>query len=171
MTGQMINPAGQKMLGPQPLAVLVEGTFPDTWAGRAGRRPGRPPARAAAADHRRRRRRRSRAQLLLVGCAKMFDDNMLGAMQNGLLLLNGVDYLAGSQALLTIRAKSLTERVIKPVDAQAKVFWRLFTVLLVPVLIAAYGIVRAGMRRKEAARYRENLRRAGARRARRRLNA
>ena len=101
-------------------------------------------------------------RLLVVGCAKMFDDNVLGAMQNGLLLLNGVDYLAGSQALLSIRAKSLTDRVIKPVDAQAKVFWRLFTVLVVPAAIAAFGIIRAGVRRKEATRYRESLRRAGA---------
>ena len=92
----------------------------------------------------------------------MFDDSLLGAMQNGLLLMNGVDYLAGSQALLSIRAKSLTNRVIKPVDAQAKLFWRLFTVLLVPVVIAAYGIFRAGLRRKEAARYRDNLRRPAA---------
>jgi ABC-2 type transport system permease protein len=157
LTGDMINPAGKKMLGEQPLAVLVEGTFPDTWAGKPvpawpgddGTAP--PPAPATARPGR----------LLLVGCAKMFDDNVLGAMQNGLLLLNGVDYLAGSQALLSIRAKSLTDRVIKPVDAQAKVFWRLFTVLVVPALIAAYGIFRAGLRRKEATRYRENLRRDG----------
>ena len=48
-------------------------------------------------------------------------------------------------------------------DPKYKVFWRLFTVLVVPALIAAYGIFRAGLRRKEAARYRENLRRADAR--------
>jgi ABC-type uncharacterized transport system involved in gliding motility auxiliary subunit len=163
ITGQMINPTGQKMLGGQPLAVLVEGTFPDTWAGRAA------PAWPGAGDN------GSPApgdaptpltpkpgRLLLVGCAKMFDDNVLGALQNGLLMMNGVDYLAGSQALLSIRAKSLTERVIKPIDAQAKMFWRLFTVLMVPVALAAFGIIRGGMRRKEAARYRDSLRRPGA---------
>ena len=63
---------------------------------------------------------------MLVGCAKMFDDNVVGAMQNALLLLNGVDYLAGSQALLSIRAKTMTNRVIESVDAKAKLFWRLF---------------------------------------------
>lgn len=157
ITGQMINPAGQKMLGGQPLAVLVEGAFPDTWAGRAvpawpGSGESGVPTPVTPKPGR----------LLLVGCAKMFDDNVLGAMQNGLLLMNGVDYLAGSQALLSIRAKALTERVIKPIDAQAKMFWRLFTVLVVPVLIAAFGIIRGGMRRKEAARYRESLRRADA---------
>jgi ABC-type uncharacterized transport system involved in gliding motility auxiliary subunit len=160
VTGQMVNPAGQKMLGAQPLAVLVEGTFPDNWAGRAapawpGAAEGQPAPGVAPVTPK-------PGRLLLVGCAKMFDDNLLGAMQNGLLLMNGVDYLAGSQALLSIRAKMLTARVIKPVDARAKMFWRLFTVLAVPALIAAYGIVRAGVRRKEADRYRESLRRTGA---------
>jgi ABC-2 type transport system permease protein len=156
VTGEMIDPAGKRMAGAQPLAVLVEGTFPDTWADKpVPADPGgeaSPPAPVTPRPGR----------LLLVGCAKMFDDSLLGAMQNGLLLMNGVDYLAGSQALLSIRAKSLTSRVIKPVDAQAKLFWRLFTVLLVPAVIAAYGIFRAGLRRKEAARYRDNLRRPAA---------
>lgn len=156
VTGEMIDPAGKRMAGTQPLAVLVEGTFPDTWADKpvpvdpAGEAS--PPAPVTPRPSR----------LLLVGCAKMFDDSLIGAMQNGLLLMNGVDYLAGSQALLSIRAKSLTSRVIKPIDAQAKLFWRLFTVLLVPAAIAAYGIFRAGLRRKEAARYRDNLRRPAA---------
>lgn len=153
VTGDMINPGGRAMAGPQPLAVLVEGTFPDTWAGRPV--PTGPDGEGAAPAPVTPRPGR----LLLVGSAKMFDDSVIGAMQNGLLLMNGVDYLAGSQALLSIRAKSLTNRVIKPVDAQAKLFWRLFTVLLVPAGIAAYGIFRAGLRRKEAAHYRESLRR------------
>lgn len=156
VTGEMIDPAGKRMAGAQPLAVLVEGTFPDTWAGRPV--PADPDGGGSAPVPVTPRPGR----LLLVGCAKMFDDSLLGAMQNGLLLMNGVDYLAGSQALLSIRAKSLTNRVIKPVDAQAKLFWRLFTVLLVPAAIAAYGIFRAGLRRKEAARYRDNLRRPAA---------
>ena len=50
----------------------------------------------------------------------MFDDNILAAGQNALLLLNAVDYLAGSQDLLGIRSKTLTQRVIKPVDAKRK---------------------------------------------------
>lgn len=156
VTGEMIDPSGRTMAGPQPLAVLVEGTFPDTWAGRPV--PAGPEGQAAPAAPVTPRPGR----LLVVGCAKMFDDTLIGAMQNGLLLMNAVDYLAGSQALLSIRAKSLTDRFIKPVDARTKVFWRLFTVLLVPAAIAAYGIFRAGLRRKEAARYRESLRRPAA---------
>lgn len=153
VTGEMIDPAGKKKLGTQPLAVLVEGTFPDTWAGKpVPAWPDGSPGASAPVTPR-------PGRLLLVGCARMFDDSLLGAMQNGLLMMNGVDYLAGSQALLSIRAKMLTNRVIDPVDPQTKVVWRLFTVLFVPAAIAAYGVFRAGLRRKEAARYRDGLRR------------
>jgi ABC-type uncharacterized transport system involved in gliding motility auxiliary subunit len=87
----------------------------------------------------------------------MFDDNILGAGQNALLLLNAVDFLAGSKELLDIRSKTLTQRVIKPVEAKQKMVWRFVAVLLVPILIAVFGIARATMRRKEAARYRETI--------------
>ncbi len=157
VTTQMITPAGKKMLGAQPLAVMVEGIFPDAWAGRPT--PAWPEAPGAGEP---RPITPQEGRLLIIGCARMFDDNLIGAMQNGLLMMNGVDYLAGSQALLSIRAKALTSRVIKPVDAQGKVFWRLFTVLVVPAAIAGYGIARSGMRRKEAARYRDSLRRGAA---------
>ncbi len=159
VTGQMIATAGKPMLGAQPLAVMVEGIFPDTWSGRAT--PAWPDAAGAPAAEPGPISPQP-GRLMVIGCARMFDDNVIGAMQNGLLMMNGVDYLAGSQALLSIRAKALTSRVIKPVDAQAKVFWRLFTVLLVPAVLAGYGITRSGMRRKEAARYRDSLRRGAA---------
>lgn len=162
VTADMVKGQAKKKLGAQPLAVLLEGTFPDAWGGGAAPAwPAAPdgtpgPAGSPAAVT------PKPGRLLVVGCAKMFDDNVIGAMQNGQLLLNGVDYLAGSQALLSIRAKSLTDRVIKPVDAQGKVFWRLFTVLVVPAALAAFGIARSGIRRKEATRYRDSLRRTGA---------
>ncbi len=162
--GSMLNPSGKTMLGAQPLAVLVEGVFPDTWEGRAV------PAWPAAAD--------TTADplaagpdaepvtpqpgsLLLVGGAKMFDDNILAVPGNALLLLNAVDYLAGSHEVLSIRSKTLTQRVIKPVAPNAKRVWHMFVVAFVPALIAVFGIARAAARRKAAARYRETLRQAG----------
>jgi len=163
VTAAMIRPDGQTMLGAKPLAMLVEGQFPDAFAdrgtpawpaspaladsGAAGPELGAVPATPAP------------GHLFLVGSAKMFDDNILQAPQNALLMLNAIDFLAGSQDLLSIRSKTLTQRVIKPVDAKTKMAWRLFVVLLIPVIIAVFGIMRAGMRRKEAAQYRAGLRR------------
>ncbi|MBU2499779.1 hypothetical protein KJ682_00485, partial [bacterium] len=167
LPGSALDPAGKTMLGPQPLAVLVSGQFPDLYegkevpawpetappAGDAAEEPAGPEAPAAITP--------APSQLLVIGSAKMFDDNIISAPQNALLLLNAVDFLAGSHDLLEIRAKTLTQRVIRSVDAGEKMAWRLFVVLVVPVVLAAYGIIRAGMRRKEAARYSEALRRAG----------
>ncbi|MEN8007059.1 MAG: GldG family protein [Candidatus Krumholzibacteriota bacterium] len=164
VTSAMLNPEGRSLDGAQPLAVMVQGTFPDTFEGRdvpAWPAAGNPeavddplaqgPAAPAPVDP-------QPGRLFLIGSAKMFDDNILAAGQNALLLLNAVDYLAGSQDLLNIRSKTLTQRVIKPVEAREKLIWRISGVLLVPVLLAVFGILRAGMRRKEAARYRETIR-------------
>jgi len=167
VTQAMLSPEGKNKLGAQPLAVLVEGIFPDTFEGReVPAWPGAESDQTGMDDPLSDIQAQpapvepAPGSLFLVGSAKMFDDNILGAGQNALLLLNAVDFLAGSQDLLDIRSKTLTQRVIKPVDAKQKMVWRLFGVFLVPVLLAGYGIMRAGMRRKEAARYREATRHA-----------
>ena len=98
------------------------------------------------------------SQLLVFGCAKMFDDMVLQGAQNALLLLNAVDYLAGSEDLLTIRSKQLTQRTIRPVQTGEKLVWQVFVVALMPVVFIIVGIVRTAKRRGDAARYRRNLR-------------
>ena len=166
VTGAMLSPEGKTMTGAQTLAVLVEGTFPDTFEGTEV--PAWPQAADPAADDDPLSQVQATpspvdpqpGQLFLIGNAKMFDDNILGAGQNALLLLNAVDFLAGSKELLDIRSKTLTQRVIKPVEANQKMVWRFVAVLLVPILIAVFGIARATMRRKEAARYRETITRS-----------
>jgi len=158
----VFDPTGKEMLGEQPLAVLVEGTFPDTFA-----ETGVPewPAQPAAADTTAaagpepgvRPLLPAPGRLLLTGCAKMFDDNLIQGAQNALVLLNSVDYLTGSEALLSIRAKTMTARTIRQVPTGEKAVWRFVTIFLVPVLLAVYGIVRSANRRREATRYRRSL--------------
>ena len=162
LTAAQINPAGKQMLGPQPLAVLVAGQFPDTsdgddpprWstsaeADDAETSPVGPvPATALVPRP---------AQLLLVGCAKMFDDMVLQGGQNALLLLNAVDYLTGSQDLLTIRSKQLTQRTIRPVMAGERIAWQFAVIALVPIVFIIVGVARSAKRRGEAARYRREL--------------
>ena len=161
----IFNPQGKQQLGAQPLAVLVEGVFPDLWADRevpqwpaeAAPTEGEDPL--AAGPQTPAPITPAPGQLLVIGSAKMFDDNIVGAMQNPLLIMNAADYMAGSQALLSIRSKTLTNRVIKQVDQGGKVFWRAVTIFLVPTLFAIFGFTRAAMRRKEARRYRQELKR------------
>jgi len=77
--------------------------------------------------------------------------------QNPLLLLNAVDALAYGEDLISIRAKIVSQRTIRVAGDSEKLFYRVFAVVLMPVLLVAYGIFRAGVRRKDAALYRENL--------------
>jgi ABC-type uncharacterized transport system involved in gliding motility auxiliary subunit len=164
----MLAVQGKNMLGAQTVAMLVEGQFPDTFEGRevpAWPAPTAPEGEAldplAAGPLTPAPVTPQPGTMFLVGGAKMFDDNILAAQQNALLLLNAVDYLAGSHELLAIRSKTLTQRVIKPVDANQKMAWRLFAVLLVPVCLAVFGFMRAGVRRRDAAAYRSQFKRAG----------
>ena len=162
-----MDPNGKTMNGSRPLAVLVEGNFPDLWADKTVPEwPAAPTAPAEgeetqgpAAEPAPEPIETAPGKLLVIGSAKMFDDNILAAHQNALLLLNAVDYLAGSHELLNIRAKSLTQRIIRPTQEGEKLAWRLFVVLLVPVILTVYGVVRASIRRKNAAAYRHVLHR------------
>ncbi len=158
-----MDPRGKTMLGAQPLAVSVEGIFPDAYAGQdppawpAAKDANGDEASAPAADAPPTPLTPAPSRLVLVGCAKMFDDNIIQGGQNSLLLMNAIDAMGGSSALLSIRAKTLTERTIRPVSAGSKAMWRFATVALIPVLFAVFGFARMARRRREAVRYRREL--------------
>jgi ABC-type uncharacterized transport system involved in gliding motility auxiliary subunit len=136
----------------EPLAVMLNGDLPNpyaegdvpAWAGAAndsvlaGPIESFPPA---------------NSKVVVVGCAKMFDDNLIGAASNGLFLLNAVDALSLGDDLIAMRAKAYTQRVIEPVSDQKKLFFRFFAIGLVPVLIALFGVMRTIKRRQESAIY------------------
>jgi len=161
LTASEIDPAGKQMLGQQPLAVLATGEFPDTFQG--GEPPPWPATAPPDADEapagpgRVAPLQPATSQLLLIGCAKMFDDMVLQGAQNALLLLNAVDYLTGSEDLLTIRSKQLTQRTIRPVTAGERIAWQFIAIALMPIVFIIVGVVRTAKRRGESARYRREL--------------
>ncbi len=140
-----------------PLAVLLEGDVPDTFA--EGGVPAWPDPPADPADGEAgppadevTPLSPAPTRMVLVGCAKMFDDMALQAGQNALMLLNAVDALAHGDDLISIRSKALTMRAIRPVSDGEKLAYRILVVAVVPVLIAAYGLFRAARRRQEVRR-------------------
>ncbi|HPF35331.1 MAG TPA: GldG family protein [Candidatus Krumholzibacteria bacterium] len=152
--GSAFNASGKSMEPGLPLAVRLSGEFPDTfnatgapaWAAAPGAEAPDP------ADDRIAPLAPAAAQLVVVGCAKMFDDMALQAGQNPLLLINAVDNMVHGDDLVSIRSKILTQRVIRPVSDREKLAFRIFVTALVPCLIAAYGLFRAAARRKEVTR-------------------
>lgn len=150
LSPRQLSPEGQDPVGESPLAVLLAGDLPSSFEGRT------PPAgalgedeAAAAADTVSYAAAQSR--VVVVGDAKMFEDQMIQAGSNALLLLNVVDALALGDRLIEIRAKAYTQRLLEPVGDQARLLWRLFAIVLVPVLVAGVGITRALRRRREQA--------------------
>lgn len=161
LPGSLFSPQDKTMLGPQPLAVLVEGQFPNTFGGAETPQwpvvPNEDGTMPQPVNDTPEPVSPAPGKLLVLGSAKMFDDGVIAAPQNALLLLNAVDYMAGNQDLLSIRSKILTSRVLKPVSTSSKLFWRFVSVLLVPLLLTIFGISRSAMRRKEAEQYRKSI--------------
>ncbi|NDY43033.1 hypothetical protein G3N55_09285 [Dissulfurirhabdus thermomarina] len=141
---EMTPPAGGKGMASRPLAVLLEGRFPDPFEGRPV--PAWPGANATAAAPEPVEPAASR--LLVVGCAEMFSDNLLANPGNALFAANAVDALALGGELIHVRAKSQALRLIGPVSDEAKAFWRVVVMFAVPALWVAGGIARAVRRRR-----------------------
>ena len=165
--GSYFRESDRNFSGEAPLAVMIEGKFPDSFESRslpdwpgaaappveeeeAATGPPEPEDTVPALDP-------TSTQFMVIGCAKMFDDAIIQAGQNALLILNAVDALAHGEDLISIRAKMMTQRVLKPISDGQKLFWRLLVTVLVPVILAVYGIARTGVRRKEATMYRQQM--------------
>ena len=154
MAGSLFRPEGKSITPHLPLALELAGRFPDAFGDTA------PPAwpvgptaeDSVTPDSPIAPLMREPARLVVVGCAKMFDDMAIQAGHNSLFLLNAVDGLVHGEDLISIRSKILTQRVIRPVSDSEKVLFRLFTIVLIPVVLVIFGLTRASNRRKEAAR-------------------
>ncbi|MBN2171259.1 MAG: GldG family protein [Candidatus Krumholzibacteriota bacterium] len=150
-----IDPRNREFEANLPLAYLLDGQFaPPDWERPAW---GDAAADSADAEGAADAPAPAPAQLVLVGCAKMFEEPFVKAGQNGLFLLNAVDALALGGDLIGIRSKIITQRSIRPVEAGQKLLLRLFTVALVPVLLIVLGVTRSALRRRESNEYHERL--------------
>jgi len=153
LTQEDISLEGREFDGPNPLAWMLDGVFPEPegerpeWSQPDSLGSGEPFIQGDPAS----------AQLIVVGCAKMFEQPFLDGAENSMLMLNCADALALGGELIGIRSRAITQRTIESVETSRKLLYRIFTVVLVPVLIALYGIFRMILRRKESALYLENL--------------
>ena len=137
----------------EPLAVLVRGQIPNVYpTGNKPEWPGAPADSAATGPEPVDEFVPVDASIVVLGASKMFEDSFLQMVpSNSLLLLNAVDALTLGEDIIEIRARTVAQRTIEPLDDKARLGWRLFTVALVPLLVAAFGVFRHFNRRREEA--------------------
>lgn len=148
-----------------PLAVLVEGVFPDPWAGEpvpewtgaAGdTAAGGEPAEAGAEME------PKPGRLLVIGCSKMFEDMLINQAGHALFLLNSIDAMTLGDDLISIRSKQFDQRTFGEVSDGRKLAFRIINIALIPVLVAGFGLGNRMRRRREADEYTSRFRRGGA---------
>jgi hypothetical protein len=160
LTAVDFDPENGEMVPEPTLAVLVRGTFPDPWAGQevpewSNAAPDTTAADAAAAADSTAVAETPSApgKLMVVGCAKIFEDMLLGQPGHALFLLNSVDALTLGDDLISIRSRAYDQRTIGDVSDEKRVIFRLVNTLLVPALVVVLGAGRWLIRRRESDEY------------------
>ncbi len=124
--------------GPYPLALLVEGTFGEVYAGRTwAELDERVRAQVVVAEDEARPSR-----LLVIGCDELLRDRYIRAADNGRLALNAVEALAVGEELMGIGDKRPVDRRIERVPARARVLHRVLVMTAVPLLMTAAALAR-----------------------------
>lgn len=144
--------------GPFPLAVLVQGVFKDPYAGQDA--PAWTEAQEAAAPAKAENPplvEKHPGKLILTGASSLFQKQLAQAGGHLSFFLNAMDALTLGEELVKIRSKRTHDRTIGHISTPAKLFWRLITTLLVPLLFAAAGILRFLWRRQTKENYLRSL--------------
>jgi hypothetical protein len=122
--------------GPQPLAVLLDGPFPE--ASFVEAEEGRSALELTGIAP------SENGSLLLIGSSEMFKNEHLATpgFQHRQLLLNAIAKMAYGQELATLQARSPTPRGFAFQSVQAKSLWRSLVVGLGPLLFLGYALYR-----------------------------
>ncbi len=148
-----------------PLGVLLEGEFPDAFAGKE--RPKWPEKQKEISAHeglaalkkekeeeseepeKPFRDKHSPGKLLLLGCGEIFKDNVIaGGSGNMALFLNSVDALTLGSDLINVRGKTIMTRRIDRLDKGQKLSYRFFTIAMLPLFFTIMGITRWFFKKK-----------------------
>ncbi len=161
--GDLINPQGAQGQGSFPLAVYAEGIFKDVYAGQAAplwKKP-KPREKQPAVENPALVPPAS-AKILLIGAATIFQKQLAQGGGHMNFFLNAVDAMTLGDDLVKIRSQHVTDRSIGRTSTAAKLAWRLFVTLFVPLSIVFTGTLRVFWRRQTKEKYMRNLKISGA---------
>jgi hypothetical protein len=143
----------------RPLAVLVEGQFPDIYEGQERPQwpmpetpdnvilpnpPPEPPVTELPPKP---------GRLLLVGSGFVWHDSFIRSRGNSTFFVNSVDAMALSEDLIHVRTKTKLDRSIRKVSAGERLGYRFFATGLIPLGLAVAGVTRLWLRRRAKEKY------------------
>jgi ABC-type uncharacterized transport system involved in gliding motility auxiliary subunit len=149
-----------KNRGPFTLAVAIEGKFRSAWAGRPAPGADVEDNESAQPEVEVVEEGTKPGRLIVVGDSDMLQDQVVGLLQrmqgteqpsNLVFGANAVDWLTQEQGLIAVRAKNVEDPDLKEIDESKKLLYKWGNIFAWPILFAAYGFVRAGLRRKRRA--------------------
>lgn len=156
-----LNKAPESRIGPFPLAIMAQGQFADSFQGKPvpeWPKDGNVPAsKTEPKQETEKPVTPAPGKLILVGSSTMFQKSLIRSGGHLNFFMNCVDALTLGDSLITIRSKQPVDRSVRRISSASKIGWRLFTTLLVPLLIAALGSFRALMRRRAKQNYLKEL--------------
>lgn len=160
MTPESLMRTPQSPKGPFPLAILAQGQFADAFKdlkvpGLAA--DGKDPSAVSPEEKDLSPLTPRPGKLLLIGVATPFQKQLMKGGGHLNFFLNAIDILTLGDDLIRVRSKGPVSRALPKVSAPAKVAWRFFVMLLVPLLVAVFGFVRASLRRRSKQNYLKSL--------------
>lgn len=173
--GTDLEPNSNGRTGPFSLALLVEGQFADAYEGQDvpewpkeeteeptedGAEAEENEAEETAADEVEAGAisvNPAPGKMVLIGASSLFQKHLVQGGGNLDFFMNSVDALTLGDELVTIRSKKVEDRNIGRIPSSAKVGWRLFVSVVVPVMIAIIGALRVFLRKKTKQRYLKQL--------------
>ncbi len=160
LTAKSFEPPPVEVRKKYPLMVMVEGQFPDAYAGKdrpawpkPQPRPGEPvPPEENDSEPPPPNIEPKPAKMILLGCSEMFRKNFLQA-GNLDLFLNCVDAVSLTEDLVNVRGRKPIDRTIeKPTDSQ-KFFWRTVNYTLSNAIVICTGLLVFFVRRRSRLAY------------------
>ncbi len=166
LSAENFRPKPESRHGPLPLAVLLEGAFPDVYAGKPAPPWSGPEPQPPGQEGEKKEEPSSEVlppvspapgKLLLIGAATPFQKQLVQGGGHLNFFLNAVDALTLGDELVTIRSKQPIDRSIGLISTPSKLIWRFFATLLIPFLIAGIGAFRMVLRSRSKQNYLKTL--------------
>lgn len=86
-------------------------------------------------------KRRDAQRVVVLGAPALFEDTFMDG-DNTLFALNALDWVAGNEGLIALRARQVTQRPLAKLDGDARAMWKVVWIFLLPLLVGIAAVVR-----------------------------